>query len=64
MPAFRVEDFLASVEPIDYDTGLWCRKCLLPSGLHIVAMVTIGPSSHVRHFYVCADCKSFQVDPK
>jgi hypothetical protein len=64
MPKFQVEDFIADLEPVDYDTGFWCRRCLLPSGVRIVAMITIGPSSHLRTFHICTDCKSFAVDPK
>jgi hypothetical protein len=49
MPKFQVEDFIADLEPVDYDTGFWCRRCLLPSGVRIVAMITIGvPIEDVR----------------
>jgi hypothetical protein len=63
MPRIRVHDLVVSVEPIDYSFGHWCRKCLLPSGMHVKGVVTIGPRSELRDFYVCTDCKSFQVDP-
>lgn len=58
-----VPTLTVSVEPLDYEHGGWCRRCLLPSGVRIITMVTIGPSSHLRTFDVCGDCKSFAVDP-
>ena len=52
-----------AVEPVDYAYGCWCRDCLLPSGVEILAMVTIGPSAHLRRFRRCFDCGGDRVDP-
>jgi hypothetical protein len=52
-----------SVEPVDYQFGGWCRTCLLPSGVRVIAMVTLGPRSTLRTFDRCTDCHGDQVDP-
>lgn len=52
-----------SVEAVDYEFGGWCRRCLLPSGVRVTAMVSIGPSSTLRTFDVCGDCNGSAVDP-
>lgn len=52
-----------SVEPVDYTYGGWCRTCLLPSGVRVLAMVTIGPAAHLQTFDRCVDCGGAQVDP-
>lgn len=52
-----------SVEPVDYEFGGWCRRCLLPSGVRVTAMVTLGPRSELRTFDRCTDCLSSHVDP-
>lgn len=45
-----------SVEPLDYEFGGWCPRCLLPSAVHVTAMITIGPSSHLQTFDRCTEC--------
>lgn len=52
-----------SVEPVEKIYGGWCRRCLLPSGVRVIAMCTIGPSSTLRTFDRCTDCLGSQVDP-
>lgn len=52
-----------SVEPVDYEYGGWCRRCLLPTGVRVTAVVTIGPSSVLRTFDRCTDCHGADVEP-
>jgi hypothetical protein len=52
-----------SVEPVEFEYGGWCQRCLLPSGVRITAMVTLGPSSTLRTFDRCTDCLGSHVDP-
>lgn len=52
-----------AVEPLDYEFGGWCHRCSLPSGVRVTAMVTIGPSSHLRAFDKCTRCLGSRVDP-
>lgn len=54
---------VVSVEPLDYEYGGWCRTCLLPSGVQVLAVITIGPSSHLRTFQRCTACLGGNVDP-
>lgn len=58
VPVLRV-----SVEPVDYQYGGWCNRCMLPSGMRVLAVVTIGPSSTLRTFDRCTDCHSSDVEP-
>jgi hypothetical protein len=52
-----------TVEPVDYDFGGWCNRCLLPSGVRVTMMVTIGPSASLRTFDRCTDCLDGDVNP-
>jgi hypothetical protein len=52
-----------TTEPLDYVYGGWCRRCMLPTGVHVTVMVSIGPSSHLREFDCCTECQSFDVEP-
>jgi hypothetical protein len=54
---------VVSVEPIDYEYGGWCRKCLLPSGVRVTAVCTIGPTASLRTFDRCTQCLGSRVDP-
>ena len=51
------------VDPLDYNYGGWCRRCLLPTGVQITAMCTLGPSAVLRTFNRCTECFGDQVDP-
>jgi hypothetical protein len=54
---------LATVEPVDYSFGGWCHTCLLPSGVRVTAMCTLGPAASLRTFDRCTECLGSDVDP-
>lgn len=53
-----MSNFLVEGEPEEpegaLETGLWCQRCLLPSGIKWPAMTKSGHM--VGHFVVCQDC--------
>lgn len=58
----RTVELRISVEPVDFEFGGWCRVCLLPSGVRVLLMVTIGSRTELRTFDRCVDCGGDQVD--
>lgn len=47
---------VAHVELLADDHGVWCPRCLLPSGLRRFFAITIGSIIYVADGAVCVDC--------
>lgn len=52
----------AMLEVLAVDEGLWCRRCLLPSGARFWFTVTIGPRMTMQSKAQCRDCGGTDID--
>lgn len=50
------------LEVIAVDEGLWCRRCLLPSGARWWFTLTTGPRMTLQSKVQCRDCGGHDVD--
>lgn len=51
------------VEFLGYQTGLWCRTCMLGSGARFWYVATIGETQSLRDAYACLDCSGRDIEP-
>jgi len=52
----NVTFLVVRVTPLGYDTGHWCRTCVLPSGIRVWLGVQCGPALSMRAHVWCRDC--------
>lgn len=46
------------VETVATEPGLWCRRCMLPSGVLVYLAVSLGDRMHLQQMRKCRDCGS------
>jgi hypothetical protein len=46
------------VEPVATETGLWCSRCLLPSGILVWLAISLGDQMHLQRMRRCRECGS------
>jgi hypothetical protein len=44
------------IEVLDWESGLWCPECLLPSGLRLRTILSAPWGLEAREFGICNDC--------
>lgn len=47
---------VATIEALDVETGLWCDRCALPSGVEAHAAMTLGGKTSLFTVRRCRDC--------
>jgi hypothetical protein len=52
-----------SVEFLGYQTGLWCRDCMLSTGARFWYVATIGEQQSLRDAYSCLECGRRNIEP-
>lgn len=53
MAAGRLRVVAVSVELVEHVTGLWCDRCLLPSGYKATVAITQGGRMHLQDRLWC-----------
>lgn len=61
-PTPRVSVVTVRVEQVAIDTGLWCRTCLLSSGVRVWFTATIGVAMSLRSATRCCDCGGDEIN--
>lgn len=54
MPRYRITAVVCEV--LAHDTGHWCRRCLLGSGVRAWVTVRLGSQMHLQTRVWCDEC--------